>query len=221
MKRFTAAIAATAASLALIACSSETSLPPTSITDAGFAVSADRGTGEAMKFEHAKVCPGSPFGTARCHSLVRIDPDGQPQQNAAPRGFGPADLRAAYALTGSGSGTQTIAIVDAYDDGNAESDLAVYRSTFGLPACTTANGCFRKVDQNGGTNYPRGNMGWAEEISLDLDMASAICPNCHILLVEATTNSFANLSAAVDRAALMGATVISNSYGGGEYSGAE
>jgi subtilase family serine protease len=113
---------------------------------------------------------------------------------------------------------QTIAIVDAYDDGNAESDLAVYRSQFGLPACTTANGCFRKVDQNGGTNYPRGDAGWAEEISLDLDMASAICPNCKILLVEAKTNSFANLAAAEDRAAALGANVISNSYGGSEFS---
>jgi len=62
-------------------------------------------------------------------------------------------------------------------------------------------------------------MGWAEEISLDLDMASAICPSCNILLVEARTNSFANLAAAVDRAAALGATVISNSYGGSEYSG--
>jgi len=219
MNRFTAAIAATVASLTLVACSSESSLPPTSITDASLAVSADRGTGEAMRFEHAKVCPGSPVATARCHSLVRVDPDGKPSSGGTPRGFGPADLRAAYGLTGSGSATQTIAIVDAYDDGNAESDLAVYRSTFGLPACTTANGCFRKVNQNGGTSYPTGNMGWAEEISLDLDMASAICPNCHILLVEATTNSFANLATAVDRAALMGATVISNSYGGSEYSG--
>src|SRR5204862_3930817 len=72
---------------------------------------------------------------------------------------------------------------------------------------------------NGGTSYPRGDMGWAEEISLDLDMASAICPSCNILLVEARTNSFANLAAAVDRAAALGATVISNSYGGSEYSG--
>lgn len=95
----------------------------------------------------------------------------------------------------------------------------MYRNQFGLPPCTTANGCFRKVDQNGGTAYPRGDAGWAQEISLDLDMASAICPNCKILLVEASSNSFANLAAAVDRAALMGATVISNSYGGGEYSG--
>jgi subtilase family serine protease len=96
----------------------------------------------------------------------------------------------------------------------------VYRSQFGLPACTTANGCFRKVNQNGGTTYPRKNGGWAQEISLDLDMVSAICPNCHILLVEATSSSFANLGAAVNRAAAMGANVISNSYGGSDASDA-
>jgi subtilase family serine protease len=108
--------------------------------------------------------------------------------------------------------------VDAYDDPNAEADLGVYRSQFGLPACTTANGCFRKVDQRGGTTYPRSNGGWAQEISLDVDMVSAICPNCHILLVEADSNAFANLSAAVDEAATLGANAISNSYGGNEYS---
>jgi subtilase family serine protease len=96
--------------------------------------------------------------------------------------------------------------------------MGVYRSQFGLPACTTANGCFRKVSQTGTTSYPRANGGWAQEISLDLDMASAICPNCKIILVEATSNSFANLAAAEDEAVKLGATVISNSYGGSEYS---
>jgi subtilase family serine protease len=112
-----------------------------------------------------------------------------------------------------------VAIVDAYNDPNAESDLAVYRSTYGLPACTTANGCFHKVDQNGGTSYPRGNTGWAEEISLDLDMVSATCPNCHILLVEAASNSFLNLFAAENTAVRLGANAVSNSYGASEFSG--
>jgi len=111
-----------------------------------------------------------------------------------------------------------VAIVDAYNDPNAESDLGAYRSHFGLPACTTANGCFRKINQNGGTTYPRGNTGWAEEISLDLDMVSAICPKCHILLVEANSNRFTDLATAVDQAAKQGANEISNSYGGSEYS---
>jgi subtilase family serine protease len=72
------------------------------------------------------------------------------------------------------------------------------------------------VNQNGGTAPPPSDVGWAEEISLDVDMVSAICPNCHILLVEATNNSLSNLAAAVNRAALMGAQAISNSYGASE-----
>jgi subtilase family serine protease len=139
---------------------------------------------------------------------------------ATPTGYGPGDLRGAYNLTSSGSASQTIAIVDAQDDPTAEADLATYRGNYGLPACTTANGCFRKVDQRGGTSLPAVDAGWALEISLDLDMASAICPNCHILLVEADSASFANLGAAVDEAATLGANTISNSYGGSELVGA-
>jgi len=93
-----------------------------------------------------------------------------------------------------------------------------YRSTFGIAQCTTANGCFRKVNQNGGTTPPAGNASWGQEISLDLDMVSAICPNCHVLLVEASTASLANLGTAVNTAASLGANAISNSYGGGESS---
>jgi subtilase family serine protease len=172
-----------------------------------------------MRLAHAKVCPGAAPGEAFCHSWVRVDNASEPLASSGPSGYAPADLRAAYGLgLASGGAGQTIAIVDAFDDPNAESDLAVYRSQFGLSPCTTANGCFRKVNQTGGTKYPRADKGWAEEISLDLDMASAICPNCKILLVEASTSSFANLAAAVDEAAALGATVISNSYGGGEYS---
>jgi subtilase family serine protease len=163
------------------------------------------------------ACPGPAApGDARCHARVRVDV----APNASnPAGYHPADLQSAYKLNASGGIGQTVAIVDAFDDPNAESDLAVYRSTFGLPACTSASGCFRKVDQRGGTSYPRRrSVGWAEEISLDVDMVSAICPNCKILLVEADTNSFANLAAAVDTAARLGANAISNSYGGGEFS---
>jgi subtilase family serine protease len=206
---------------ALAACSSDSPNPLTASADPSASVNGGS-TGQAMRFLHAKVCPSAATGEARCHSLVRIDVAGQPLATSGPTGYGPADLRAAYNLvsaSSTGGAGQTIAIVDAYDDGNAESDLAVYRAKYGLPPCTTANGCFRKIDQNGGTSYPRGDGGWGQEISLDLDMASAICPNCKILLVEAKSNSFANLAAAVDQAAKQGATAISNSYGGSEYSG--
>ncbi|MGW0764975.1 S53 family peptidase [Streptomyces sp. NPDC002676] len=136
---------------------------------------------------------------------------------AAPAGYGPASLQAAYNLpSATGGSGQTVAIVDAYDDPSAEADLAVYRSQYGLPACTSAGGCFQKVDQNGGTKYPRGNSGWAEEISLDLDMVSAACPNCKILLVEASSATMTNLGTAVNTAVRLGAKFVSNSYGGGE-----
>jgi subtilase family serine protease len=170
-------------------------------------------SGTGAEHRSVKACAAPGPGEASCHAWVRTD---IAPNASTPSGYFPADLRSAYNLTSSGSSSQTIAIVDAYDDPTAEADLAVYRSQFGLTACTTANGCFRKVDQNGGTNYPRKNGGWAQEISLDLDMASAICPNCHILLVEASSNSFANLGAAENRAAAMGATVISNSWGGSD-----
>jgi subtilase family serine protease len=171
---------------------------------------------------HKAVCArGNPNGTTRCFAHVVTDArgnelNGQASPNATPSGYGPTDLRSAYAITTNG--TTTVAIVDAYGYANAESDLAVYRSQYGLPACTTANGCFKKVNQSGQqNNYPRENTGWAQESALDLDMASAMCPGCKLVLVEATSNSFANLAAAVNTAAgLPGVTVISNSYGGGE-----
>ncbi|MGW7005620.1 hypothetical protein ACWGCW_23160, partial [Streptomyces sp. NPDC054933] len=137
--------------------------------------------------------------------------------NTTPSGYGPSDLQSAYNLPSSTAGSgQTVAIVDAQDDPNAESDLAAYRSQYGLPACTTANGCFHKVDQTGGTNYPAGNSGWAGEISLDLDMVSAVCPQCHVLLVEANSASLSDLGTAVNEAVSLGAKYVSNSYGGAE-----
>jgi subtilase family serine protease len=164
------------------------------------------------------ACAGQqPAGFAHCNLQLLADPDGTPHAAAGPTGYGPADLRAAYALDTSKGAGQTIAIVDAYDDKTAEADLATYRNNYGLPACTTANGCFRKVNQNGVQgSYPANNAGWGLEISLDLDMASAVCPNCHILLVEAASNANASLYGAVDTAARLGASVISNSYGGAE-----
>lgn len=137
-----------------------------------------------------------------------------------PEGFSPADLQAAYNLPSSGAGAgQTVAIVDAYDNPNAEADLAVYRAQYGLPPCTTANGCFRKVDQRGEKSYPSADPGWAGEIALDLDMVSAVCPDCHILLVEADDAFSDNLGEAVNTAVRLGAKYVSNSYGGLEFPG--
>jgi subtilase family serine protease len=134
-------------------------------------------------------------------------------------GYYPCDLRDAYSLPSTSAGAgQMVGIVDAYNDPKAEEDLAVYRSEFGLPPCTTQNGCFKKVNQTGQSGNPPSpdRTGWSVEESLDLDMVSAICPNCHILLVETDTNSNADLGQGVDEAAALGATQISNSYGGRE-----
>ena len=129
-------------------------------------------------------------------------------------GLAPCDIQNAYRLPSDIAGTgERVALVDAFDDPNAEADLGVYRSTFGLPPCTTSNGCFQKVSQTGSTTtLPAPDGHWSQEISLDLDMVSAACPHCQILLVEAKTASDADLAAAQDRAAILNADVISDSF---------
>ncbi|HEY8718785.1 S53 family peptidase [Pengzhenrongella sp.] len=182
----------------------------------GVAVSAPAASAHARS---ARVCATPAVGFASCHALIRTDvaPLAKPGPNVTPQGYGPTDIQSAYNLAGASAAGRTVAIVDAYDDPTAEADLKVYRAQFGLPECTTANRCFKKVNQTGGTKAPRVNGGWAQEISLDLDMVSAACPSCHILLVEASSASFANLGTAVNTAArAAGVVAISNSYGGGD-----
>ncbi|MGE5562907.1 MAG: S8 family serine peptidase [Bacillota bacterium] len=175
---------------------------------------------------HRAVCPKAVpnSGIAECHAHVVTDSRGAIMSGkvtadllTAPRGFAPADLRSAYKVTSGGSSSFTVAVVDAYGYPNAERDLNVYRAQYGLPPCTTANGCFRKVNQNGGTALPSANLGWEQETALDLDMVSAMCPNCHILLVQASTASYSALATSVNTAVRLGARAVSNSYGGGEY----
>jgi len=163
-----------------------------------------------------RLCGTPARGHYACLALIRTDVaahKGEFSPDVAPGGYGPADLRSAYNLPSAAGAGETVAIVDAYDDPNAESDLGTYRAQFGLPACTTANGCFRKADQRGGASYPAPDPTWAGEISLDLDMVSAICPQCHILLVEADDASGSSLGGAVDEAVALGAKFVSNSYG--------
>jgi len=159
-------------------------------------------------------------GYAGCHALVVDGASGKPAATTAPTGLSPATIKSAYGFSTSataGAG-QTVAIVDAYNDPTAANDLAVFSSTFGLPACTVANGCFRQVNQTGGSSLPRTNSGWALEISLDVQWAHAIAPGAHILLVEAKSASFADLLAAEQYAA-NNAAYVSNSWGGSESSG--
>ena len=165
------------------------------------------------------ACPPATPGTVTCFSIYRtMAPAASP--NALPAGFHPSDLRSAYKMPSSVPGAgRTVAVVDAFNDPKAESDLAKYRKTFGLPACTTAGHCFRKINETGGTKMPKADAGWAAEISLDLDMVSAICPRCHILLVEASSTKVKDLGTAVNTAVRLKAKYVSNSYGAPEFSG--
>jgi subtilase family serine protease len=188
---------------------------------AGVATASPSQSGLTHRNVH--VCGTAPkAGTASCNAIRRDTlRNGKPTPPpSGPTGYNPADLISAYNLpSATAGGGQTVAIVDAYDDPTAEADVNHYRSQFpNIAACTTANGCFRKVNQTGGSTPPKVDGGWAQEISLDLDMVSAICPNCHILLVEASSASMTDLGTAVNEAVALGANVVSNSYGGGESS---
>ncbi len=180
------------------------------------ALSSMAPTSAALAEGPRPVCPGPVAnGFTRCHAWIM-----RPQASTSPTGLSPAQIKAAYSFSTSstaGAG-KTVAIVDAYNDPYAEQDLAVFDSQYGLPACTTSNGCFKKVNQTGGTSYPRTNSGWALEISLDVQWAHAIAPGAKILLVEAKSSSFSNLLAAEQYAAAH-ANYVSNSWGGNEFSG--
>jgi hypothetical protein len=129
-------------------------------------------------------------------------------------GFDPEDLRSAYDIPAGGGTGLTIALIDAFGYPDAESDLATYRKHYGLPACTTKNGCFEKVNEKGELGgYPAEEPDWDGEAALDEDMVSAACPECHILLVEGSGELPVQLGESANTAARLGASEISNSYG--------
>jgi subtilase family serine protease len=184
---------------------------------------AAEAAGQGRLHSH-RVCSTSPTATvASCTAKVLVDTHGAVPHSTSPAAGArtPAQIRDAYKLTGAASGGRTVAIVDAYGYPNLGRDLTTYRSHFGLSSCTTANGCLRVVNQSGGTSLPRFNAGWAGEQALDVDAVSAACPDCKILVVQATSSSIANLGAAAATAARQpGVVAISNSYGGGDLSDA-
>jgi hypothetical protein len=181
-----------------------------------------------------RVCPQPKPGDATCLALVRVPVSSSEAGKAGVRpfvagsgavesgpagGLTPAELAGVYGYDPSSGGSgQTIAIVDAYDDPAIESDLATFDAEYGIAPCTTDNGCFTKVSQAGSATAlpPADTTGWSVEIALDVEMAHSTCPNCKILLVEAESESFKNLGAAVAEAITLKATEISNSYGGPE-----
>ena len=165
------------------------------------------------------ACPPATKLRATCMSAVVPVEDGKPVAGPAAEGSGelgglsPDDLQSAYNLPTEGGSGLTVAIVIAFDIPKAESDLAVYRDNYNLPSCTTANGCFKRVNQKGETkNFPEPHPLWSLEAALDLDMVSAACPECHILLVEADSNYFEDLGVAEKKAVALGADVVSNSW---------
>jgi subtilase family serine protease len=164
-----------------------------------------------------RACGGGRFA---CFALVQTQGNSIKADASTPSGLGPADLQSAYNIKVSLNTHATIAIVDAFDYPAAESDLATYRAQFGLPPCTTANGCFKRVNQNGAASPLPGKQppgdDWNLEAALDLDMASAACPSCKIVLVEAQDDQGTGLYIGNDGAATAGAVVVSNSWGGSE-----
>jgi PKD repeat protein len=181
-----------------------------------------------------RACPPPPAGQATCFALVRHT---VPASEAGSPGVHPFKLRAGAASSGpaggltpaqlasaygydpsSGGSGQTVAIVDAFDDPSIEADLKKFDTEYGLAACTEVNKCFKKVGQTGETtSLPAADTsGWSVEIALDVEAVRATCPNCRILLVEARNPEFTNLAAATDTAVALGATEVSNSYGGPE-----
>jgi Subtilase family len=172
--------------------------------------------GQIQQVTSTDVCSGGKF---HCFSKVRTEPTtNKIKPFVTPSGLGPADLKSAYKLDTTKGAGKTIAIVDAFNYPNAESDLAQYRSQFGLPACTKANGCLKIVNDAGQAsplpaNSPA-NDDWTVEAALDLDLASAACPLCKIILVEAKDDQSDSLFTSQNGAASLGANVISNSWGG-------
>jgi subtilase family serine protease len=170
------------------------------------------------------VCQAVP-GAVRCAALVAVDArNGTPLAYPSPPGLDPPDFWSAYDLPAQTNSAwswngETIAVVDAYDDPTLEADLNTYRSQFGLPPCTQANGCLVKVNQFGRKNFPSFDQQWAFEISIDTQMASALCAGCRIVVVETKNNSFPNLFAGVDEAYAENADAISLSWGTNEFSG--
>jgi subtilase family serine protease len=151
------------------------------------------------------ACPAVP-GKAQCMALIRTD---TLHRSSSPVGLTAQDLEQAYDLPSSSKGSgQIVALVDAYDNPDAASDLATYRSTFGLPAAN-----FTKYNQNGQQgDYPQGSPGWGVEIDLDIEMVSAACPNCTIYLIEANSSNPSDMDTAVAEAVTLGAHIVSNSY---------
>ena len=188
--------------------------PPAASAQTGVSPVCPRVPGRMVCLAERVPARGPAVITAR--PADRLSPAGLPSS-----GYGPGELRSAYRVPGSTTGA-TVAIIDAFDAPRVEADLAAYRTSYGLPACTSATGCFRKVNQAGAMRpLPEADDDWAGETTLDVEMVSAICPSCHILLVEADSDDrygSPDMEQAVLTATKLGARYVSMSWGGDEWS---
>jgi hypothetical protein len=191
----------------------------------------------ALRLVHRSASNSSAAFERAGSSSTGVSPLAAPSPAHGEVGYTPEDLHTAYELPANAPSSQTIALVDAYNDPTAAADLKAYSEELGLPECAT--GCFTQYNENGETTnlpFPKTTAeleswraggkskkaeakqaeGWGLEISLDIETAHAICQNCHIALVEAKSTSDSDLEAAESAAANLGATEISNSWGGPE-----
>ena len=182
---------------------------------------ATGGTAHRARFQPNKLCRTA--GTHQYSCFVKLSAATRSAGRASPdpAGWGAPALRDAYDLTGPSADT-TVAVIVAYDYPSAEADMNKYRAQFGLPACTSAGGCFSKINQNGRAgHYPQQDYGWGVEASLDLQMISTACPTCHVVLVEAKQPTDRSLGRAETAAVNAGATVTNNSFGRIELTGTD
>lgn len=180
------------------------------------AAAADRGLAGGGR--HACKAAGS--RTYRCFALIERSGDAAVTRAGEPAGWGARELRDAYGLPDDPAPGQKVAVVVAYDYPSAAADMNKYRRQYGLPLCRIKGGCFKKINQHGQTkDYPRPDKGWAMEAALDLQMISAACPTCKIVLSEAKSPTTRSLGHAIDAAVDTGAKVTNHSYGIQEYNG--
>jgi hypothetical protein len=162
------------------------------------------------------LMPESPAARSRLYpigmDLAEPPTGGRPFEGVY--GLRPEDLHRVYELPHNAPDGQTIGIIEAYDDPTIENDLRVYDEEFGLPSCTQANGCFRKLNQHGDAfPLPAADAGWSADTSLDVEIAHAVCQNCDIVLVEAESSSYGDLETAMEAAVAAGANEVSTSWG--------
>ncbi len=192
----------------------------TSLTSAQLSAASGASTAAASGYRSACAAPGP--GQAQCFVLFAPEPAANKTSTITakkPAGWGAKDIEHAYRLPVSSGGRASVAVVEAFDTPKLETYVNDYRREYGLGPCTTASGCFRKVGQTGSAKHlPASGVlsGWDLEATLDVDMVSAACPRCRILVVEANGQDFDQLSAGVNTAIRLGAVAVSNSYGGRE-----